>query len=91
MLRWLLLLLLPFLLLLLLLLPAVAPRGHPRAGLAWLASLQRRLARGALGWAAAWQRHRLEQGTRHTSWSQQQALVWCLRGPRRAPRGNTGV
>ncbi|KAM6175838.1 GH3 domain-containing protein [Erethizon dorsatum] len=92
MLRWLLLLLPPFLPLLLLLLPTAALRGCPGAGLAWLARLQQRVALGALGCAAAWQRRRLEYSTHHAARSQRQALAWCLRGapgPRRPPRGST--
>ncbi|XP_037350003.2 GH3 domain-containing protein [Talpa occidentalis] len=79
----LLLLLLLSLLLLLLLLPPLPllRRRPPRdAGLSWLASLQHRLAWGALGWAAAWQQRRLEQSTVHAGQRQQQALRWCLQG-----------
>ncbi|XP_013374752.1 PREDICTED: GH3 domain-containing protein isoform X2 [Chinchilla lanigera] len=83
MLRWLLLLLPPFLLPLLLLLPpAVALRGCLGARLAWLVGLQQRVALGALGWAATWQRRRLDHSTRHAARSQGQALAWCLRGPK---------
>lgn len=88
-------LLLPFLpLLLLLLLPAVVPHGGPGAGLAWLASLQQRMARAALGWVATWQRRRLEQSTQHAARSQQRALARCLcgaRGAHRTPRGSTDM
>ncbi|XP_010592764.2 GH3 domain-containing protein [Loxodonta africana] len=73
------------LLLLLLLLPLAVLR-QPRsqdARLSWLASLQHRVAWGALGWAAAWQQQRLEQRTRHVGQSQQQALRWCLQGAQR--------
>ncbi|XP_049635391.1 GH3 domain-containing protein isoform X2 [Suncus etruscus] len=47
---------------------------------AWLAGLQYWGARGALAWAATWQRQKLEQTTLLASQSQQQALEWCLRG-----------
>ncbi|XP_004707232.1 GH3 domain-containing protein [Echinops telfairi] len=91
MLLWSLLLLLllpPLLLLLLLLLPSQAAR------LSWLASLQHRVAWGALGWAAAWQQRRLEQSTRHVGQSQQRALSRCLQGAQRSgcpPRGSADV
>ncbi|KAM9209124.1 GH3 domain-containing protein isoform 2-T3 [Dugong dugon] len=78
--------LVPLLLLLLLLLLPLALLRQPRsqdASLCWLASLQHRVAWGALGWAAAWQQRRLEQSTRHMGQSQQQALRWCLQGAQR--------
>ncbi|XP_004859409.1 GH3 domain-containing protein isoform X7 [Heterocephalus glaber] len=91
MLCWLVLLLLPLLPLLLLLLPAVALHRCLGASLARLASLQQQVAWGALGWAATWQRYRLEQSTRHAARSQHQALARCLRGARRAPGGSTDM
>lgn len=60
----------------------------------WLAGLQYRGARGALAWAATWQRQKLEQTTLLASQSQQQALEWCLRGAsgsRGSLLGSTGV
>ncbi|XP_036985685.2 GH3 domain-containing protein [Artibeus jamaicensis] len=92
----LLLLLFPLLLLLLLLPPLAGLRQQrsPGPGLAWLACLQRRVAWGALCWAAAWQRWRLEQSTLHAGQSQQQALRWCLKGapsPRCPLRGGTDM
>ncbi|XP_045692668.1 GH3 domain-containing protein [Phyllostomus hastatus] len=92
------LLLLLFLLLLLLLLPLPLARlrqqRSPGPGLSWLACLQHRVAWGALCWAAAWQRRRLEQSTLRAGQSQQQALRWCLQGapgPRRPLRGSTDM
>lgn len=60
----------------------------------WFAGLQYRGARGALAWAATWQRQKLEQTTQLASQSQQQALEWCLRGASGSPGsllGSTGV
>ncbi|XP_045382524.1 GH3 domain-containing protein [Lemur catta] len=85
----------PLLLLLLLLLLPLALLRQQRsqhARWAWLASLQHQVAWGALGWAAAWQRRKLEQSTLHVGQSQQQALRWCLQGaqgPRSPRRGST--
>lgn len=84
-------------LLLFVLLPPLArlrQQRSPGPGLAWLACLQHCVAWGALCWAAAWQRWRLEQSTLHAGQSQQQALRWCLQGapgPRCPLRGSTGA
>ena len=91
-----LLLFLLLLLLFLLLLPLARLRQQQSLGPrpSWLACLQHRVAWGALWWAAAWQRWRLEQSTLHAGRSQQQALRWCLKGapgPRCPLRGSTGV
>lgn len=91
----LLLLLLVFLLLLLLLPLAVLWRQQAQGpGPSWLASLQHRVACGALCWAAAWQQWRLEQSTLHAGQRQQQALRWCLKGaqgPHSPLRGSTDM
>ncbi|XP_035889812.1 GH3 domain-containing protein isoform X2 [Phyllostomus discolor] len=91
------LLLFLLLLLLLLLLPPLSRLWQPWSPgprLSWLACLQHRVAWGALCWAAAWQRRRLEQSTLRAGQSQQQALRWCLQGapgPRRPLRGSTDM
>ncbi|XP_062030915.1 GH3 domain-containing protein isoform X2 [Lepus europaeus] len=85
------------LLLLLLLRPPPATLGQPGswdARLSWLADLQHHVARGVLGWAAAWQQWKLDQSTLHVGQSQQQALAWCLQGdqgPRGPLKGSTDV
>lgn len=90
-------LLLLLLLFLLLLLPPLAVLWKQQAqgpGPSWLASLQHRVACGALCWAAAWQQWRLEQSTLHAGQRQEQALRWCLKGaqgPHSPLRGSTGV
>nr|XP_012299334.1 GH3 domain-containing protein isoform X1 [Aotus nancymaae]XP_021529327.1 GH3 domain-containing protein isoform X1 [Aotus nancymaae] len=87
----------PLLLLLLLLLPTLAllrQRQSQDAKLSWLAGLQHQVAWGALGWAATWQRRKLEQSTLHMHQSQQQALRWCLQGAQRPHcplRGSTDI
>lgn len=88
------LLLLLFLLLLLLPLAVLWRQQAQGPGPSWLASLQHRVACGALCWAAAWQQWRLEQSTLHAGQRQQQALRWCLKGAQGAHsplRGSTGV
>uniref|UniRef100_K9IL23 Putative secreted protein n=1 Tax=Desmodus rotundus TaxID=9430 RepID=K9IL23_DESRO len=91
-----LLLFLLLLLLFLLLLPLARLRQQQSLGPrpSWLACLQHRVAWGALWWAAAWQQWRLEQSTLHAGRSQQQALMWCLKGapgPRCPLRGSTDM
>lgn len=91
------LLLLPLLFLLLLLLLPLAVLWRQQAqgpGPSWLASLQHRVACGALCWAAAWQQWRLEQSTLHAGQRQEQALRWCLKGaqgPHSPLRGSTDM
>ncbi|KAM6163192.1 GH3 domain-containing protein [Rhynchocyon petersi] len=86
------LLVVPLLLSLLLLLSLFMLRSpHSRdARLAWLASLQHRVAWGVLVWAAAWVQWRLEQSTRHVGQRQQQTLRWCLQGAQRPDCPLTG-
>ncbi|XP_027726368.1 GH3 domain-containing protein [Vombatus ursinus] len=78
--------LLPLLLLLLLLLPLTLLRWQKsrRMGKAWGSTLQHSMALRALGWAAAWKQWRLEKSTTQILQSQEQALHWCLQGPRTA-------
>ncbi|CAK6438164.1 unnamed protein product [Pipistrellus nathusii] len=85
-----LLLLLPLLLLLLLPLAVLWRQRAPGPGPSWLASLQHRVACGALCWAAAWQQWRLEQSTLHAGLRQQQALSRCLKRARGPPSPLTG-